>query len=70
MAKPTTEKESPKEVSYVRQLRDLAMGEHPLSKFVPPLLLFADALLTSAIIYKVSCNYIILSYQTNYYFNN
>ncbi|KAK0119770.1 dolichyl-P-Man:Man(5)GlcNAc(2)-PP-dolichol alpha-1,3-mannosyltransferase [Cadophora gregata] len=41
-------------VSYPRQAKDLAMGVHPLSRYVPPLLLLADAFLTSLIIYKVS----------------
>ncbi|KAH7411067.1 glycosyltransferase family 58 protein [Cadophora sp. MPI-SDFR-AT-0126] len=41
-------------VSYLRQAKDLAMGVHPLSKYVPPLLLLADAFLTSLIIYKIS----------------
>ena len=31
------------------------MGEHPLSKYVPPLLLLVDALLTSLIISNVAC---------------
>jgi len=44
-------------VSYLRQAKDLSMGVHPLSKYVPPLLLLADAFLTSLIIYKVSCKF-------------
>ncbi|KAL2070736.1 hypothetical protein VTL71DRAFT_13762 [Oculimacula yallundae] len=43
-----------RDISYSRQAKDLAMGVHPLSKYVPPLLLLADAVLTSLIIYKVS----------------
>lgn len=48
-------------ISYLRQAKDLAMGIHPLSKYVPPLLLIADAFLTSLIIYKVSCTLPFLS---------
>lgn len=56
MDKESTEPEAALDVSYMRQLKDLAMGEHPLfSRWVPPLLLLADALLTSVIISKVSC---------------
>lgn len=55
MAKTTKDSESPGHVTYLRQVMDLAMGEHPLSKYTPPLLLLADALLTSAVIFKVSC---------------
>lgn len=47
--------EQPTHVSYLRQAKDLAIGVHPWSKYVPPLLLLADALLTSLIIYKVAC---------------
>ncbi|CZS89168.1 related to mannosyltransferase [Rhynchosporium agropyri] len=43
-----------RQISYYQQAKDLAMGVHPLSKYVPPLLLIADAFLTSLIIYKVS----------------
>jgi alpha-1,3-mannosyltransferase len=42
-------------VALYRQVKSLALGEHPLSKYVPPLLLLADALLTSLIISKVAC---------------
>jgi alpha-1,3-mannosyltransferase len=42
-------------VVYIRQARDIALGVHPLSRFGPPLLLLADALLTSLIISKVAC---------------
>ena len=59
MAKETKENEPAGQVGYLRQARDLAMGEHPLSRFVPPLLLLADALLTSAVIFKVSCKLIV-----------
>lgn len=55
MAQTAKENEPPRQVGYLRQVKQLAMGEHPLSRFVPPLLLLADALLTSAIIFKVSC---------------
>lgn len=55
MAKETKDSESPGQVGYMRQVMDLAMGEHPLSRYMPPLLLLADALLTSAVIFKVSC---------------
>ncbi|KAF8854210.1 glycosyltransferase family 58 protein, partial [Acephala macrosclerotiorum] len=54
MSTETKEDEPPRQVGYLHQLKDLAMGEHPLSRYVPPLLLLADAFLTSAIIFKVS----------------
>jgi alpha-1,3-mannosyltransferase len=38
-----------------RQLKDFALGVHPLSKYASPVLLLADALLTSIIIFKVPC---------------
>jgi alpha-1,3-mannosyltransferase len=47
--------EPPRHITLVRQVKSLAMGEHPLSKYVPPLLLLTDALLTSLIISKVAC---------------
>jgi alpha-1,3-mannosyltransferase len=47
--------ESPRPVSYVRQAKDIALGVHPWARFGPPLLLLADALLTSLIISKVAC---------------
>ncbi|PBP18341.1 alpha-mannosyltransferase [Diplocarpon rosae] len=52
MADPSLEKSS--HAPYLNQAKDLAMGVHPLSKYVPPLLLLIDACLTSLIIYKVS----------------
>ncbi|KAE8447720.1 hypothetical protein EG329_010527 [Mollisiaceae sp. DMI_Dod_QoI] len=52
--KDTNEAEPPRHVDYLRQAKHFAMGEHPLSKYVPPLLLLADALLTSYVIFKVS----------------
>ncbi|CAL3962833.1 unnamed protein product [Diplocarpon coronariae] len=52
MADPSRKKSS--YASYLKQAQDLAMGEHPLSKYVPPLLLLMDAILTGLIIYKVS----------------
>lgn len=55
MANDTSEKAPPTHVDYLHQAKDLAMGVHPLSKYVPPLLLLADALLTSFVIFKVSC---------------
>jgi hypothetical protein len=56
---PETQEENvvPPHVDYIRQARAFAMGEHPLSKYVPPLLLLLDALLTSAIISKVACKF-------------
>lgn len=47
--------EMPRHVAYYQQAKQLAMGVHPLSKYVPPLLLLADALLTSLVISKVAC---------------
>ena len=47
----------PRYIAIFRQAKNLAMGEHPLSKYVPPLLLLADALLTSLIISKVACKF-------------
>lgn len=51
------ERETPQyDVSYARQLKDLAMGVHPLARYVPPLLLLADAVLCTLVIWKISCN--------------
>jgi len=47
--------EPPKHVVLFRQAKDLAMGVHPLSKYVPSFLLLLDALLCSLIISKVAC---------------
>ena len=47
--------EPPRYILLLRQAKRLALGEHPLAKYVPPLLLLADALLTSLIISKVAC---------------
>ena len=41
--------------SYVRQIKDLANGQHSLAKYIPPLLLLADAALCSLVIWKISC---------------
>lgn len=41
--------------ALVKQVKDVALGTHPLSKFVPPALLLMDALLCSLIISRVSC---------------
>jgi hypothetical protein len=49
--------EMPQHVALYKQVKRLAMGEHPLSKYVPPLLLLADALLTSLIISRVACEF-------------
>jgi hypothetical protein len=38
-----------------RQAKRLALGEHQLSKYIPPALLLCDALLCSLIISKVAC---------------
>jgi hypothetical protein len=51
----TKEVQKSKFATAYQQLKDFALGVHPLSKYASPLLLLADALLTSAIIYKVSC---------------
>jgi alpha-1,3-mannosyltransferase len=50
--------EPPRHLSYFRQAKDLALGVHPWSKYVPPLLLFLDALLCSLIISKVACEFL------------
>ena len=34
---------------------DVANGRHPLSKFVPPALLLADAALSAGVIWKIPC---------------
>lgn len=47
----------PRHVALYKQVKSLAMGEHPFSKYVPPLLLLVDALLTSLIISKVACEF-------------
>jgi alpha-1,3-mannosyltransferase len=61
----TKEVDKSKSASAYRQLKDFAMGVHPLSKYASPLLLLVDALLTSAIIYKVSCKFSIALAQVN-----
>lgn len=64
-----SEKDPPKyDAGYARQVKDLALGVHPLAKYVPPLLLLADAVLCSLIIWKISCNshpFDTLSYSLN-----
>jgi alpha-1,3-mannosyltransferase len=50
--------EAPVHVSYIRQARDIALGVHPWSRFGPPLLLLADAVLTTLIISKVACKFL------------
>lgn len=57
MAETTEKKTSEYDASYVRQLKDLAMGEHPLARYVPPLLLLADAVLSGLVIWKISCEF-------------
>jgi alpha-1,3-mannosyltransferase len=52
--------EIPKHLAYYLQAKDLALGIHPLSKYVPPLLLFLDALLCSLIISKVACKFLLV----------
>ena len=52
------EQEPPWHIVLYRQVKSLAIGEHPLSKYVPPLLLLVDALLTSLIISKVACKFL------------
>jgi alpha-1,3-mannosyltransferase len=47
--------EPPRHVAYYRQAKELALGQHPLSKYGPPLLLLFVALLTSVIISRVAC---------------
>jgi len=51
----------PQHVALYRQAKSLAIGEHPLSKYVPPMLLLADAFLTSLIISKVACTLLLQS---------
>ena len=41
--------------ALVKQAKGVAMGTHPLSKYVPAALLLVDALLCSLIISRVSC---------------
>ncbi len=48
----------PRHVAYYRQVKDLALGSHPFSKYVPPFLLFLDGLLCSLIISKVACEFL------------
>ena len=43
------------QINYLRQLKDLARGEHPFARFVSPALLLVDAVLCSLIISMVSC---------------
>ena len=47
------------QVGLYRQAVSLAMGEHYLSKYVPPLLLLCDALLCSLIISRITCKFIL-----------
>jgi len=47
----------PRHLVYYRQAKDFALGQHPLSKYGPPLLLLFDAILTSIIISKVACQF-------------
>ncbi|TVY84288.1 Dol-P-Man:Man(5)GlcNAc(2)-PP-Dol alpha-1,3-mannosyltransferase [Lachnellula suecica] len=46
--------ETPGHIDLLRQAKSIALFDHPLSKYGPPLLLLADALLTSAIISKIA----------------
>jgi alpha-1,3-mannosyltransferase len=48
---------TPRHIALYRHVRDIALFDHPLAKYGPPLLLLADALLTSLIISKVACEY-------------
>jgi len=49
------EKDAPIHVALYRQAINLAMGTHPLAKFVPVLLLLADSVLCSLIISHIPC---------------
>jgi alpha-1,3-mannosyltransferase len=46
---------SPRQVGLYQQAKKLALGHHPLAKYVPPILLMLDALLCSLIISNVAC---------------
>jgi hypothetical protein len=46
---------TPSHTTLYRHAKDFALGEHPLAKYAPPVLLLLDALLCSLIISKVSC---------------
>jgi alpha-1,3-mannosyltransferase len=48
---------TPRHIALYRQVKDFALFDHPLSKYGPPLLLLADALLTSAILSKIACKF-------------
>ncbi|KAH8596126.1 glycosyltransferase family 58 protein [Bisporella sp. PMI_857] len=64
--------EIPPHVALLRQAKKLALGEHPLAKYIPPLLLLADAFLSSLIISYVSyteIDWIAYMQQTEQYIN-
>jgi len=50
-------KAPPRHIELYRQAKNFALFDHPLSKYGPPLLLLADALLTSVIISKIACKF-------------
>jgi len=49
------EKEAPIGVVLYHHAKNLAMGNHPLAKYVPALLLLVDSVLCSLIISYVPC---------------
>jgi len=57
MSTTTTTEEIPEipHDGYYQQLKDLATSRHWFAKYVPPLLLLADAALTALVIWKVNC---------------
>jgi hypothetical protein len=67
MAPKTIEKQqSSLQDAYLLQLKQLAMGEHFLSRYVPVLILVFEALLCSAIIYFIPCIFPLpFPYQTS-----
>jgi len=56
-----TEAPIPRHMALLKEAKRLAIGDHPLAKYVPPALLLVDALLCSFIISRVSCKLSLLS---------
>ena len=54
------EKDAPIHMVLYRHAKNLAMGTHPLAKYVPALLLLVDSLLCSMIISYVPCKFKLL----------
>jgi hypothetical protein len=57
----------PRHVAIYKEAKKLAMGDHPLAKFVPPVLLLMDALLCSFIISKVPCMFFLFLSPNRHY---